>query len=258
MCLLLVAWQQHPRWPLVVAANRDEFHSRPTRAAHWWHEPPILAGRDEQAGGTWMGVAAQGHWAALTNYREPSRPRRGLRSRGQLVLDALQTPPASLRVDLEPAALEHDYDGFNLLFGDRERLYYVSNRDQPLRQVPPGYHGLSNGLLNDPWPKVRRGRERLAACLSGTWGERADTPPLEPLFDLLHDDRCPPDHELVDTGVSLAWERRLAPMFIRSPEYGTRCSTLLLLHEGGEIHFAERRFDPAGRVLDTRRFAFRP
>lgn len=117
-----------------------------------------------------MGVAAQGHWAALTNYREPSRPRRGLRSRGQLVLDALQTPPASLRVDLEPAALEHDYDGFNLLFGDRERLYYVSNRDQPLRQVPPGYHGLSNGLLNDPWPKVRRGRERLAACLSGTWG----------------------------------------------------------------------------------------
>lgn len=256
MCLLLVAWQQHPRWPLVVAANRDEFHARPTRAAHWWSDPPILAGRDEQAGGTWMGVAAEGHWAALTNYREPSRPRRGWRSRGQLVLDALRTPPEPFRSDLDPPQLEHDYDGFNLLFGDGERLYYVSNRDQPLRRVPPGYHGLSNGLLNDPWPKVKRGRERLAACLAAAPDGSANAPPLEPLFRLLHDAWCPPDHQLVDTGVSLAWERRLAPMFIRSPEYGTRCSTLLLMHEDGRIHFAERRFDPEGQALDTRRFAF--
>ncbi len=257
MCLLLVAWQQHPRWPLVVAANRDEFHARPARRAEWWTSPRVLAGRDEQAGGTWMGVAEGGQWAGLTNYREPSRPRKGWRSRGRLVLDALGHSQEDFRANLDPDTLQTDYDGLNLLFGDRYHLFYVSNRDRPLRRLAPGFHGLSNGLLNDPWPKVHRGCDALQQALPEALDHTIDGPETEPLFTLLRDRWCPPDHELVDTGVSLAWERRLAPMFIRSPEYGTRCSTLLLMGADGSVHFAERWFDAGGEPQGTRHFQFR-
>ncbi|NJM10791.1 MAG: NRDE family protein [Synechococcaceae cyanobacterium SM1_2_3] len=235
MCLILIAYRCHPRYPLLVAANRDEFYDRPAAPLGFWHDlPQILAGRDLQKGGTWMGVTQNGRFAALTNYREPSRVMPDAPSRGCLVSDYLCSVE-SARVYLDRLAWTAEiYNGFNLLLGDAGQLYYYSNRGGGQRVLTPGIYGLSNHLLDTPWPKLERGRRALGQLLDR---QVALTP--DDLLDVLTNCTPAPDEDLPDTGVSLEWERWLSPIFIDAPGYGTRCSTALLLDASGRAQMVE-------------------
>lgn len=238
MCLIAFAWQVTER-PLVLLGNRDEFHPRPTRAASFWTDeghPELLAGKDLQAGGTWLGVTRNGRFAALTNIRSPgARP--GPRSRGKLVLDYLTG-------DLSPAdylrSLTDDIDGyagFNLLVGTTDQLWHLNSEERQAHALQPGIYGLSNASLNSPWPKLQTLCQRLEANLS------ADS---ETLLDLLKDSNEYPDAQLPDSGVSLEWERRLSATFILGEDYGTRASSLLIIDADQNISFREQSFGPQG------------
>jgi len=250
MCLIVVAWRFRADLPLVVAANRDEWRDRPAQPAHWWPDPPeILAGRDLQAGGTWMGVTRAGRFAAVTNFRDPSDRRSTARSRGGLVTEFLlsaESPPAYLAAVARRAG---EYNGFNLIVGDGETLWYLGSRDGGARPIAPGVHGLSNHVLDEPWPKVVRGRRAMERALDG-----AD--PVPALFDLLGDAQGVPDAELPETGVGLEWERRLASALITGPDYGTRASTVLTVAAGGEVRLEERTRGPDGGETARARHAF--
>lgn len=249
MCLILLAWQSHPDYPLVVAANRDEFFARPTAPAGWWPDAPqVLAGRDLQGGGTWMGVTRNGRFAALTNYRDPDAFQEGMASRGELVAAFLRGDEAPEAYLQAVAQRLPDYNPFNLLVGDRHGLWYLGSREHaPPRPLAPGVYGLSNHLLDTPWPKVQRAKSALATALQAL-------PERTPLFDLLRDRRHAPDAELPRTGVSLEWERLLSAAFVHSPDYGTRSATVLLLEHGGDALLEEVGFGPAmeqtGRVCE--------
>ncbi len=243
MCLIALAWQAHPDQPLVVAANRDEWRERPARAAHWWEDhPAILAGRDLQAGGTWMGVTPGRRFAAVTNFRDPSDRRPAARSRGELVSGFLLSDetPAAFLARLAPRA--GDYSAFNLLVGDAGSLWYYGSREGTVREVAPGVHALSNHLLDEPWPKVTRAREAMARA-------RGDAD----LFAMLADATPAPDAHLPDTGVGLERERWLSPILIRGEAYGTRTSTVLRLGAAGG-RLEERTLDAAGAVTATAAF----
>jgi uncharacterized protein with NRDE domain len=249
VCLILVAWRVHPKYGLVVAANRDEFHARPTASAGFWRDAPrVLAGRDLEGGGTWLGITTDGRFAALTNYRDPSRVLAAAPSRGDLVRRFLAgaDSPQTFRVWLEEVGAR--YNGFNLLFGDGQALQAYSNCGGWAGELEPGIYGLSNHLLDTPWPKVAQGKSELARALQAL-------PDDGPLMELLRDDRIAPDDRLPRTGVSLEWERLLSAAFIRSPTYGTRSSTVLLI-AGREARFDEASYDPAGRETGRCRFAF--
>ncbi len=236
MCLILFAWRRHPRYELVLAANRDEFYGRPTAPLHVWEDlPEVLAGRDLKEGGTWLGLSRRGRFAAITNYRDPRRVRLDAPSRGILVSGFLTAaaPALDYAQELQPRAA--GYNGFNLLLHDGRDLVWYSNRGGPPRALEPGVYGLSNHLLDTPWPKVRRGRDGLAALLAA--GRAEDTAAL---LDLLADRTLPPDNELPDTGVDQTWERLLAPLFIISPSYGTVSSSVLRLESGGGAYLAEK------------------
>jgi uncharacterized protein with NRDE domain len=240
MCLILIAWRVHPDYPLVLAANRDEFHARAAAPAAWWSAPPILAGRDLAAGGTWLGVTAAGHFAALTNYRQPGvLPRPDAPSRGMLVPQTLSAPmPASERLQqLQRASAS--YNGFNLLFGDAKNLAIYESVPARGRLLDPGVYGLSNHLLDTPWPKVVGAKAALSAALT-------HLPDQQALLRLLRDDVRADDSRLPRTGLSLEWERLLSSAFIRAPGYGTRCSTILLIDRGGRAHFSEWTWNEAG------------
>lgn len=247
MCLVAVALDAHPRYALAIAANRDEFHARDARPAHWWSEG-WLAGRDLAAGGTWFGVRPDGRWALVTNVREPGRKDADARSRGGLVTGAL----AAGSLDGFVATLEAEgarYNGYNLLAGDVGGARWTSNRGGEPRTIVSGVSALSNAALDTPWPKVRR----LSAAL-GNWAAGGDDR-LDPLFDALADRELAPDGELPSTGVPLDWERRLSAPFIVGDGYGTRCSTVLVVARDGAARFVERSFDAAGRltgVVDER------
>ncbi len=243
MCLIVFAWQVHRDYPLVVAANRDEFLDRPATPAHWWPElPDVLAGRDLEAGGTWMGLARGGRFAALTNYRDPSRHRSGVPSRGALVRDALTGAADTLSTLQAIAADSSRYAGFNLLVSDGATLGIHESTTGAVRLLEPGVYGLSNHLLDSPWPKLVRTRERLAGLLPRL-------PDDDAVLDLLRDPSPAPDPHLPDTGISLEWERWLSPAFIRAPRYGTRCSSLVLRHVSGRIRFREWTWDTHGDAL---------
>jgi uncharacterized protein with NRDE domain len=224
MCLILVAWQAHPGYPLLVAANRDEFYARRTASADFWPESPqVLAGRDLEAGGTWLGITRQGRFAALTNYRDPSSHKPQAPSRGKLVADFLRGKDS---IDAYLDTLDATaYNGFNLLLGDGKQLIAFSNITMQRHELAPGVYGLSNALLDTPWPKVGAGKTALETALTALPDETA-------LFRLLRDDTLHPDAALPATGVSLAWERLLSAAFIRSPDYGTRCSTVIKVGAG--------------------------
>lgn len=250
MCLILFSYDDHPRYRLVAAANRDEFYGRPTAPAAFWEDSPhVLAGRDEEAGGTWMGVTRGARWAAITNYRDPSTRKDDVRSRGHLVADYLKEQAAP-EPYLGQVANEADrYNGFNLLVGTLDEIGYYSNRDGAVRMLEPGLYGLSNHLLDTGWPKVERGRKKMRRLLD----QDAVTP--DELFDLLYDTAKPEDERLPDTGVGLAGERVLSPMFIQSDEYGTRSSTVLLIDRAGHVIFVERTFEE-GQPSMTQRYDF--
>ena len=242
MCLIAFAWQAHPRLDLIVAANRDEFHARPTEPAHWWHEPAeAFGGRDLKADGAWCAADRHGRFAAVTNVREPgaSEP---VHSRGLLVRDYF-----AVEIDAEDWARRMHADGaaygpFNLLVGDRTSLWFVSNRG-PVRHLclRPGVHAISNGSWGDHWPKTQAAQSRLRA--------RIESDDLEPdsLFRLLSDTDNAPMAALPDTGIGAERERFLSPLFIRSAQYGTRASTVLKRSKNGATVFHERGFDADAR-----------
>ncbi|WLQ14124.1 NRDE family protein [Hahella aquimaris] len=236
MCLLFVAYQANPRFPLIAAANRDEFYARPTQPLTQWPERPrIYAGRDLQEGGTWMGATTNGRFAAVTNHRSGPREAAQL-SRGSLVRSFLES---ELSVDDFAAALEptsQSYGGFNLMMLADSTLAYFSNRKEPQYQrLTPGIYGLSNGLLNTPWPKLTAGKRRFTSAITG--------PNQDELWALLADDAAAPDYLLPDTGVGVEVERLLSSAFITSKDYGTRSSTLLLHDANGVTQMWEKTFE---------------
>lgn len=252
MCLLVLAWKSHPRYRLVLAGNRDEFHDRAAAPLNWWQDDPrILAGRDLKAHGTWLGVARSGRFGVVTNYRDLQAPVDNAPSRGNLVPRFLTgaTSPKEFLDDLRGAALR--YSGFNLLVGGTRALYYFSNRGPKTpRALAPGIHGLSNHLLDTPWPKLTRTRERFAKLLAEPEINSED------LFAMLSDREQAPDDNLPSTGLPPDWERVVSSPFILNERYGTRCSTLLLVERTGRTVLHERRFDAAGVQSGTSRFEF--
>ena len=253
MCLAVVALDVHPRFALVLAANRDEFHARPARTAQWWTDrdaPPILAGRDLAQGGTWLGLAPDGRWAFVTNVREPARFDPSAPSRGALVPALLRAPEdfgGVLAGILDDA---QRYNGFNLVAGDARSAAFGSNRGAGVVRLPPGIHGVSNAGLDTPWPKLVRAKAGVAR-----WAAAGDDDPA-PLWKVLSDTRTAFDHELPDTGIPRARERLLSSPFIVSDNYGTRCSTLVMLGRDGTAHFLERSFDERGFVAGEVAFRF--
>lgn len=250
MCLITIAWRTLPEAPLVFIGNRDEFHQRPSAGAHWWEESPgILAGRDLQAGGTWLGLSRQGRFAVVTNFREGgSEPAR--RSRGELVTRFLE----GMDIDEHWNSLHEqadDYAGFNLIFYDGDSLGYFSNRGMHRRSLEPGLYALSNHFLDTPWPKVTRLKQALTEQLQMRWDDDA-------MLELLHHREPAPDEDLPDTGIGKEWERMLSPAFIVSEEYGTRCTSLIRQDRHGEFSFTERSFGPDGLPTATNKFNFKP
>jgi len=253
MCLILLAWHAHPEYPLIFAGNRDETFERPSAAADFWNDNPgIFGGRDLEKGGTWLGLTRAGRFAAVTNYRDGPGRKPAPRSRGELTTGFLQgaDKPHAYLSKVAPRAAR--YGGFSLLVGDRERLSSTSNRDAGIVDLPAGVHGLSNHLLNTPWPKVTRGKQRVTALLGAGESEL-----IKGLLDALADRTAAPDADLPDTGVGIGRERDLSAAFIAGERYGTRASTVLLISRGDEVVFIERRFGALGSPLGetTRRFA---
>ncbi|MES2681938.1 MAG: NRDE family protein [Pseudomonadota bacterium] len=254
MCLIAFGTHPSPALRLLVVANRDEFHARPSTAlAHWPDQPDLIAGRDISAHGTWLGVSTRGRLAAVTNVRLPGVPAVGLKSRGALALDYLagaDTPAAHL------AALGDQLVGYgpcNLLIADTQQVWYASNQPGvPVRRLGDGLYGLSNAALDTPWPKTTALKDKVAA-----WLADAEPSDVEPLFTALADPTQPPDAALPDTGVGLTRERFVAPAFIRSLQYGTRCSTVVMVDAAGAGVMIERRFGPEGIALGETRIEFR-
>jgi len=245
MCLILLAYNSYPDYKLLLAANRDEFYERPSAPLEIWADNPrIAAGRDLRGGGTWMGVSPDGRLAALTNYRDPKDIKPNAPTRGTLVTDFLsaRTPACDYLENLRRSA--DKYNGFNLVVYDGEELWFFSNREEKVKSIRPGWHGLSNHLLDTPWPKVARGVALFKTAAAG------GAPSPEAVFNVLGDRTQPPDNQLPETGVGLEWERILAPLFIKSAVYGTRCSSLVTIDHSGRLDFYERthdsQTDPAG------------
>ena len=246
MCLLILAWRDPPGSQLLLLGNRDESHARPSAAAGWWGDAPdLLGGRDLEAGGSWLGVTRSGRFAVVTNVREADPPTLlRARSRGELVSDFLRgrASPADYVAGLGVAS----FAGYNLICGDRDSLWYASNRAVE-RELPPGVYALSNATLDSPWPKVERLRARFAAARAA--GDAA-------LFELLTDRTPAADGALPDTGLGIERERRLSAPFVVSPSYGTRASYLLSIDPDGRGRFVERSFDRDGLQRDERAFEF--
>lgn len=249
MCLVVLAWRAHPRWPLLVAANRDEFHRRPAEPLHWWPDAPqVVAGRDLEAGGTWLAASRNGRFATVTNYRESLEVQKGERSRGALVTDfiAADSTPLAFTRSIE----RERYAGFSVLAATPGSVAYASNRGDAPRTLEASVYGLSNASLDTPWPKVVRSRERLRSLL-----DRDDVTP-DSLFALLAD--RDPAEEIGTPARDLPppAARAVSAPFVVTPEFGTRCSTVLILDANGRMQVSERRFDASGRCTGESSVAF--
>lgn len=251
MCLIILAYQCHPRYPLMVVANRDEFYERPTRNAVFWPEDPrVLAGRDLQSGGTWLGLQRQGRFAAITNHRSAVVVPPGAASRGLLPLEFLQGERSAAEYSAKIAETGSHYAGFNLLLLDETGLYYCSNVNAEARRLPGGIYGLSNATLDTPWPKVEQGRYDLQQTLV------RDHVAPDDLADSVASREIAADDQLPDTGVGLEVERWLSAQFIHSEDYGTRATTSLTVSQEGEVRFLERNFGVGGSLLGEQRETF--
>ena len=267
MCTLFIARQKHPRYPLIIAANRDEFYARPTAPAAFWDDAPsILAGRDLEANGTWMGVTRNGKIAAITNVRSPSEVRTDAISRGELVTNWLKEDKAqvtgqvagqSIRLSKEQYLqtlknTRHQYNGYNLVFGNASALHVYNNVNNSVHPIKQGVFGLSNADIITPWPKVTQGVSSLNKYVS-----QHDTINTEDLFTLLRNEDKADDQHLPSTGIGYEWEKALSSIFINIPSYGTRTSTILLIDSSGELSFKERTFTEKGETTQTREFSFK-
>ncbi|MEM7540735.1 MAG: NRDE family protein [Pseudomonadota bacterium] len=253
MCLLLIAHRAHKDYALVVAANRDEFHERPTAPARRWDEhPQLLAGRDLESGGTWLGVDSSGRFSTVTNVRSGLSVSSRQRSRGLLITDFLTgaLPASQYATSLVQNA--SSYQGFNILVRDRNDLYWYSNQLDSPQALSAGIYTLSNAMLDTPWAKTELLRERYARAVSG------DEPPdVASLLTILRDAKVARDDDLPDTGVGVQMERRLSPIFIEGTGYGTRCSTVVLIRNDGTLTFHERRYDCYANVSGEDQFSFK-
>ncbi len=237
MCILGIAFHVHPHHPLIICANRDEFYDRKTAPAHFWKDPPgILAGRDIEAGGTWLGVSKDGRIAAVTNYREPGAPKSGKRSRGELVVSFLSSELDAQSFLEKTKKRAHLYNGFNLVAGDKNALFWFSNRNGRIKSLEPGIHVISNRLLNTPWPKAKK----IAYHMERLTKQPSISP--EPFLRLLSDRSAAPDDELPDTGVGIEWERILSPVFVESEIYGTRSSCVVIFGPADMVSFTELEY----------------
>ncbi len=250
MCLIFLAVNKHPKYKLIIAANRDEFYHRKTAAANYWEDHnEILGGRDLEAGGSWMAMNKKGKIAMVTNYRDLRNLKSVAPSRGQLVTDFLKDgiDVKSYLKSIEPSAKE--YNGFNLIVGGVNELGYLSNYKPGIEILRDGIYGLSNGLLDSNWPKVNQGKEKFAQYLN-------DDVSADVLFDLLKDEKRAPDDLLPNTGLDIERERALSSMFIKSPGYGTRCSTVVLIENQNQVEFTERIYDLTTFDYTTQKFEF--
>lgn len=242
MCLILLAYKISPEYPLILLANRDEFYNRTTRPATFWPEQPnVLAGKDLLAGGTWLGVTKNNRLAAITNFREPNSEKKALTSRGQLTMNFLSSQVTAENYLEQLSNQSNDYAGFNLLIDDGDQLLYYSNRHKKIETLQPGLYGLSNHLINSPWPKVTEGLNDLKNALQ--------YPEPENLWPILENSLQAADQTLPDTGVGIEIERFLSARFIHSPDYGTRASTIIIKHRNGATRFMERNFDENGEIM---------
>lgn len=255
MCLILFSYKSNSRYRLVFGGNRDEFYCRPTKRLSFWDDAPgILAGQDLKGMGTWLGLTHTGRFAAITNYRDPASIKDNAPTRGSLVKDYLtgnQTPEAYL--ENIKSANEY-YNGFNLITGNKNGICYYSNKADDIIPVKPGFYGLSNHLLNTPWPKVKKSLAAFKKLIS-------DNKKIDPenIFRILGDTSHPPLDQLPDTGVGHVWEHILSSIFIRSKTYGTRSSSIILIEYSGKTTFIERTFIPTdmGEIKhDTVKFNF--
>ncbi len=251
MCLILFAKNQHQKYKLIVAANRDEFYKRKTTHADFWDDHTnILAGRDLQAGGTWMGVNKNGLVSMLTNFRDLKNIKDDAPSRGHLVSDFLKEEPSASSYLQKLAKNGQAYNGFNLICGNGDELYYYGNYQTGVHKIQDGTHGLSNALLNTSWPKVERGKQKLQDLID------QDQIIVSKLFATLYDDLKADVIELPDTGVGIEMEKMLSPMFIKSTNYGSRCSTVLLVDNDDNYTYVERTYNIEDFSYTERDFHF--
>jgi uncharacterized protein with NRDE domain len=251
MCLIFLSLNNHPNYKLIVAANRDEFYARKTAPAHFWEDNPnILGGRDLQAAGTWMAMNKNGKISLVTNYRDPAHINPTAPSRGQLVSDFLINKDSAEEYLQKVRAHASEYNGFNLLTGNPDELFYLSNYKSGSQKLGRGIYGLSNHLLDTPWPKVEQGKDKFSRAIS--------KPEVEPdvLFEMLYDEKRAEDKFLPDTGIGLERERALSSMFIKTNGYGTRCSTVILISRDNHVLFSERVYDLDTFVHKTSKFEF--
>ncbi len=252
MCLLLISYNTHPEYQLIIAANRDEFYQRPTEKSHFWVDhPELLAGKDLEAGGTWLGITKKGRFAAVTNYRDMKQVKENAVSRGGLVTDFLTSRLTPVKFGNGLIITADKYNGYNLIFSDLETLYYFSNQTKRLTQLSTGVYGLSNHLIDTPWPKVIKSKE---AFLEVTSEENIDT---DDLFKILSDEKEAPEDQLPDTGLSPELEKVVSPVFIKSDRYGTRSSTVILINSLNEVLFIEKSLDTENNVWVESRFEFK-
>jgi len=252
MCLIVFANNVHPNYKLIFAANRDEFYDRPTLQAEFWNDhPELLAGRDLQAGGTWMGITKKGKFAAIKNFRDLKNHRNDAPSRGKLTVDFLAN---NIHPEEYYGFLKSDlnkFNGFNLILGNIDELYYFSNKNEELKKLEPGIHGISNALLNTPWPKVEKSKKQLEALLG-----QNEIHPNE-VMNILYDKNKADDYDLPDTGVGIELERLLSPVFIKSEKYGTRCSTVVLVDRDNTVSFIEKSYLPEEDEFSTSELNFK-
>jgi len=252
MCLIVFSFKNHQKYPLIIAANRDEFYDRPTRPARFWdEETQLLAGKDEKLGGTWLGVTKQGKIAALTNYRDFSNIKEDAPSRGKITIEYLTGDKKALDYLKELHKSSNTYNGFNLINGNHDALYHYSNQTEKITPIKPGIHGVSNAVLNTPWPKVETAKSAFKEAI-----DRDDIDEKK-IFALLRNSKQYPLNQLPNTGLSDEMEKLVSSAFIKSEDYGTRCSTLITVRNDGEITFIEKTYKPsAGALTSETRFSF--
>ena len=251
MCLINFHLREHPKYKLIIAANRDEFYERPTATAHFWEDhSTVLAGRDLLQLGTWLGITKEGRIAALTNYRDPSKEKNYAISRGEVITNYLiseDTPRDYLTFINQN---RHRYNGFNLIVGNQNQLYYYNNVESKISKIPSGTHGLSNHMLNTSWPKVEKGKQMLRDYVMNHQDVE-----VTKLFEILSDSEQAQDLYLPQTGIDMDLERKLSPLFIKTPNYGTRNSTVLLIDNDNFVTFVERTYQN-GVFMNDSHFTF--
>jgi uncharacterized protein with NRDE domain len=248
MCILFIAVKQHPDYPVIICANRDEFHQRPTQNMHWWTEPNILAGKDLQAGGTWLGLNTEGNFAALTNFRRPESFDKNKRSRGELVVRALGNNTLKTKQYFTDKAIK--YNDFNLVFGPLDNLQAFDSVNQKLVKLAPGFHSVSNGALDDTWPKMALGLKALKTVIAGSNLE------IDALFSVMRNQVTAEQASLPVTGLSQELEMLLSSIFIVSPDYGTRSSAIILQNNHGEVSIFENNYNSKGKIINNNEFHF--